>query len=575
MTSTAATARGFGGAVRERLVDIGVVGWAHVPAREDAVGALGLGATVRPGRTAVIVAGPDVGNGPVLPPAIRVAMKTLSGVDADVAVLIVPRRGATAGYLALALRPLSGRLRTSDEAFVTFRAEEPGTVARFADGDELLAVLERAPQPYDRPLGTPVDGPQLLLWAAPDTGREGRVRTALRRYLATRTVSPLGQAACHLAHRPAGGAVRGAVVAESTQDALRLLDRFQPAPLTGPRPVVLMVPGQGAQYPRMAAGLYDREPVFTATMDTVFTLFGGRGRRLRADWLSDDEGVPMDDGSRAQPLLFAVGYALGKMVCGWGVRPAALLGHSVGELVAATLAGVFRLTDAVRLMDARVNALVGMPSGGMLAVAASAAEIRPLLPGGDRTGVAVAALNAPRQTLLAGPDAALDAVEQKLRGQGLTCRRAKAKQGFHSPMMLPVARATEPVVAASAPRAPATRLFSAYTGGLMSDETARDVVFWSRQLADPVLFWPALNALLGSGDYLLVEAGPGQSLTHIARQHPAVRTRSSDVVSLLPARPGGTAGERHAVLSAAGRLWLDGHQLRREAFLDGAVSAPR
>jgi [acyl-carrier-protein] S-malonyltransferase len=109
----------------------------------------------------------------------------------------------------------------------------------------------------------------------------------------------------------------------------------------GPRPVVLLFPGQGSQYPGMATGLYRREPVFTEAMDEVFDLMGPHAAAIRGDWLGHSALVHIDDVRRAQPLLFAVGYALGRMVHGWGVRPVALLGHSAGELVAGPLARGF------------------------------------------------------------------------------------------------------------------------------------------------------------------------------------------------------------------------------------------
>jgi acyl transferase domain-containing protein len=241
----------------------------------------------------------------------------------------------------------------------------------------------------------PVRGPgdpQLLLWSATDAPGEERVRRALLRYVSVCQAEPVGLSARSLARKArrdtAGGNVRGAVVAGSATELAGTLQTYRAAPSVPGRGFALLFPGQGAQYPRMAAGLYGHEPVFTAAMDAVFTVLGERGTRLRAEWLSGDEDVPLDDGTRAQPLLFAVGYALGRMVLGWGVRPTALLGHSVGELVAATLAGVFSLPDAVRMMNARIGAVVATPPGGMLAVAAGAQELLPYLGHPD---VAVAA----------------------------------------------------------------------------------------------------------------------------------------------------------------------------------------
>lgn len=173
-----------------------------------------------------------------------------------------------------------------------------------------------------------------------------------------------------------------------------------------PRPVALLLPGQGSQYRRMAAGLYAAEPVFAEAVDEVLGAMGAEGARMHADWLAERPELPVDHVLRAQPLLFAVDYALGRLVTSWGIRPVALLGHSIGEMAAATLAGVFTVRDAARVVLDRVTRLTAAPPGGMLAVAESAASLEPFL--GD--GVVVGAVNAPRQTVLGGPEDALRAV---------------------------------------------------------------------------------------------------------------------------------------------------------------------
>ncbi|WDZ82173.1 acyltransferase domain-containing protein [Micromonospora cathayae] len=435
----------------------------------------------------------------------------------------------------------------------------------------------------------PPGGPLLIRWSATDERTEQRRRQAMGRLgrfatdlfgddrrraetLARQAPRPAGNLARPAPSQATTEGVRGAVVAATATEAADALDRHRPVAPKG-RPVALVFPGQGAQYPRMGAGLYDHDPVFTTALDTFFALWGDGGPRLRDEWLSADPDIPFDDGSRAQPLLFGVGYALGAMVRSWGVRPVALLGHSAGEMVAATLAGAFSLPAAVALMRARVTEVLRTPPGGMLAVAATADELQPYL-SLDPTGqVAVAAVNAPRQTMLAGPDEALRVVQEKLREQGYVCRLAKARQAFHSPAVLDASLATRPAVEAARPGPPVDTVYSAYTGRKLDDATARDPMFWTTQIADPVLFWPALDALFGTGDLLVVEAGAGQGLTNVARQHRAVRSKASDVVGLLPAAPGTPEADRRAVLAVAARLWTEGHDLRWDA-LDGVTAHP-
>lgn len=320
------------------------------------------------------------------------------------------------------------------------------------------------------------------------------------------------------------------------------------------RPVALLLPGQGAQHQRMAAGLYGDEPVFTAAMDVVFDELGEGGERLRTDWLSDRPSVPIEHVTRSQPLLFAIDHALGRLVLSWGIRPAALLGHSVGEVAAATLAGIFDVRAATRLMADRVHRLSTGPAGGMVAVAAAAAELEPYL----RDGLVVGAINAPRQTILAGPEEPLRRCIADLRRDGFSCRRTPSSSPFHSPVLETVAAGAEPVIAATPMIAPTTVLYSAYTGGPLGPAEATSAAYWARQPVAPVLFWPTLNALLSVGNLLLIEAGPGQSLTSIARRHAAVRTGRSSVVAMLPPGPGDPARDRAAVEAVARAIRAEG-----------------
>ncbi|WKD32280.1 acyltransferase domain-containing protein [Streptomyces xanthophaeus] len=317
-----------------------------------------------------------------------------------------------------------------------------------------------------------------------------------------------------------------------------------------PPPVVLLFPGQGAQQPGMAAGLYGAHAGFRRAMDRVLGCWEEHGHFLRDHWLAGRPGADTDALQYAQPLLFSVGWALGRTVMDAGVRPAALLGHSVGEVVAATLAGVFTLPDAVAVMAGRITSLAGAPAGGMLAVAASVEEVAPY----TDADVVVGAVNGPRQLLLAGPEKGLRAAEERLRADGFTCRRARALTPFHSPVLREAALTALPQLAGLPLRTPTLPLYSAYTGALLTDREARDPRFWALQPAEPVLFGPALDALLGGRDLLLAEAGPGQGLTTLARRHPGVVRGGSVVVPLLPARAGTGSAEADGLHAALVRL---------------------
>ncbi|MGA8117302.1 MAG: acyltransferase domain-containing protein [Actinocatenispora sp.] len=318
------------------------------------------------------------------------------------------------------------------------------------------------------------------------------------------------------------------------------------------RPFGLLLPGQGAQHPGMAWELYAHEPVFTETIDEFFELMGPDGWLLREDWLSEQPAVPLDDASRAQPLLFGIGYALGRSLSAIGVQPTVLLGHSIGELAAAALAGVFDLASAARLMVARSAAMARTPAGGMLAVAATPDQLAAFLDDRDRAdGVVVGAWNAPMQTIVAGAEPRLSECARALREAGIACRPVLARQPFHSPASAGAAAEFTAAFAAETLRPPTVRIWSTRTGRPVSDAEAVDPEFWAGQLAEPVMFWPALDALLRDGAYTLVEAGPGRGLSTVARRHRSVRQGASSVVPVLAT---GAEGSLHAWWAAAKQL---------------------
>ncbi|MFB6550720.1 acyltransferase domain-containing protein [Streptomyces sp. NPDC056405] len=385
----------------------------------------------------------------------------------------------------------------------------------------------------------------LLRWAGTDPVAERTARARVAGALRTGAQPP----------PPAPGPLRGAVVTT----AARALDDLAAAPVrqvpaNGPRPVVLLLPGQGAQYNGMATGLYRDEPVFRAAVDAALAEWGAEGEAIRADWLGTGAGpgIPIDDAPRAQPLLFAVDHGLGRLLLSWGITPDEALGHSAGEVVAATLAGVFTVPDAVALVRGRVHASARIPPGGMLAVAAAVDELRPYLTG----QVAVAAVNAGRRTVLAGPSAELAAVAARLARDGMALRPVPATSPFHSPAMQPAVRAAESAFRAR-PRPPRFPVRSGYTRQLLTPAEAASARFWARQLADTVHFGPALTSLLDGGDRLLIECGPGRDLSALAFQQHAVRAGKSAVLSMLP----GGRSDRAAVLEVAAALWREGHDL--------------
>ena len=305
------------------------------------------------------------------------------------------------------------------------------------------------------------------------------------------------------------------------------------------RPVALLIPGQGSQYRRMGAHLHGYDRVFTTVMDDFLALMGDDGARLRAMWLSGEPAAAIHDGLNAQPLLFGVGYAVARSLQERGLRPAVLLGHSVGELCAATLAGVWDLSAAARILGARSDSLAVAPRGGMLAVAAAPDTVTALIPSAAaRAGVAVGAVNASAQTVLAGPESELAETRDVLEGKGLTTREVRSEQPFHSPSMAASARRFEEAIAAERLSPPRLPILSSLTTEPVTPEQAVDPGFWAAQMTRPVLFWPALCALARDNAHTYVEVGPGKGLATTARRLPTVVEGRAGVVSTLPSERG-------------------------------------
>jgi len=355
---------------------------------------------------------------------------------------------------------------------------------------------------------------------------------------------------------------RRAVVVRDTRDAVTALSAPRVGlALTGrasaeERPLAFLFPGQGTQYVNMSLGLYQAEPAFRATIDRCSAILAALGLDLRACLYPDQ--AQMDEAERrlsrtdvAQPALFAVEYALASMLMEWGVRPTAMLGHSIGEYVAACLAGVFSLEDALALVAARGRLIQAAPGGAMLAVHLPAGEVV----GRIGPDLSLAAVNAPSVCTVAGPVAAVQALAEHLAAQGVECRRLHTSHAFHSwmmdPLLEPLAREVEKVKL-NAPRLP---YLSNVTGTWITREEARDPTYWARHLRQTVRFCEGVQELQAEPDTVFIEVGPGRALTTLVR--PGTRDPRVAAVSTLP-HPRSGDPEVAFLLGALGRLWLLG-----------------
>ncbi|WP_438040323.1 type I polyketide synthase [Sorangium sp. So ce128] len=427
-------------------------------------------------------------------------------------------------------------------------------------GTNAHVVLEEAPPP---PEADPPRPCELLVLSARSSASLERLTDALAEHLETHGDLELGDVAHtqQLGRRAFGH--RRAVVCRSREEAARALrDRSDAVrtggPAAGPRPVAFLFPGQGTQRPDMGRDLYETEPVFRAEVDACAALLQ---RHLGADLRAllfpapadvDDAARRLDRTSMTQPALFVVEYALARLWMAWGVTPDAMLGHSVGEYVAACLAGCLSLEDAVALVAARGRLMEATPDGAMLAVSAAEAEVAGWL--GDE--VALAAVNGPRQCVLSGGAAAIQRVEQELAGRGIEARRLRTARAFHSHLMDGALAAFREAVGRVTLRTPRIPWISNVTGTWITAAEAQDPAYWVRHLRSTVRFADGVRALREQSERIFLEVGPGQTLTALSRQLAAESLALASMPMGREPAHQGAAGA--ALLDAVGQVWAAG-----------------
>lgn len=352
---------------------------------------------------------------------------------------------------------------------------------------------------------------------------------------------------------------RCSFVCEDANDAVAALSRYQPAHPNfakhSQRPVVFMFSGQGAQYPGMTEGLYQTEPVFRATVDRCAELLTPalgldiRGMLFPADGAEEVQVSPLRRTRYTQPALFVVEYALVELLKSWGITPKACIGHSVGEYVAACVAGVLSLEDALSLVVARATAMDEAPPGAMLSVELGPEEVQNYL----SSEVAIAARNAPELCVVSGDPQSIAELEQALVSDGISVKRLRTSHAFHSPMMDecgPKLIAAFGNVRLNAPLIP---FISCVTGDWITRGQATCVEYWAQQLRAPVEFSRGISRVLEDESAVLLEVGPGTTLTSLAATHAADDRKPFVLASVRDRRL--KVRDDELLLSVLGRMW--------------------
>jgi len=312
---------------------------------------------------------------------------------------------------------------------------------------------------------------------------------------------------------------RGVVVASSIAEARERLNSLSVRESGSRPPIVFLFPGQGSQHVNMARALMEGEPVFREAFEKCCALASpSLGCNLRElifppSGTEQTANLMLAETRYTQPALFAIEYALAELWEYWGYRPAAMIGHSIGEYVAACRAGVFELCDAIALVVARGAAMFAQPSGAMLAVQANQGDLAHYLTG----GVEIAAFNGTSLTVASGKGVAIDELDTVLKQNGVETTRLHVSHAFHSALMdgaMPVFRRAFEGIKLAPPK----RLFySCVSGTPIRVDEAVSPDYWCRQLRLPVRFAAAMEHSLEEGSSLYLEVGPSQALTGLAR----------------------------------------------------------
>jgi non-ribosomal peptide synthase protein (TIGR01720 family) len=428
-------------------------------------------------------------------------------------------------------------------------------------GTNAHVVLEEAPQ-IESTAGS--RSRHLLVLSAKSRAALDRTTSNLAEHLRASPETSLADVAHTLQVGRSVFAHRRVLVCNDREDAIALLEkptdrRVSSHSHDGAEPaVVFMFTGQGAQRPNMGAELYRTESEFRRHLDECCEAFRSHlGFDLR-DLLypsadrADDAARQLDLTQFTQPAMFAFEYALAKLWISWGIRPQAMIGHSIGEYTAACLAGVFTLEDAVAIVARRGRLMGQMPHGDMLSVPLPEAELVPLV--GE--ALSIAAVNGPRLCVVSGPKAAVDELEAALEKRGCTGQRLRTSHAFHSAMMDPIVEPFEEQLRDMRLQPPSIPFISNLTGDWIRPDEAIDPSYWARHLRQPVRFSQGIELLLAEPNRILLEVGPGTTLRALAAAHTAKHERTTILSSLPHVRD--RESEQEHLLHCLGQLWVHG-----------------
>ncbi|MBL8346079.1 MAG: SDR family NAD(P)-dependent oxidoreductase [Rubrivivax sp.] len=427
-------------------------------------------------------------------------------------------------------------------------------------GTNVHAVIEEAPAPTPR-LASP--GHELLVLSARSEPALDAACARLAAHLAQHPEQDLADVAHTLKVGRRAFAHRRALVVNGREQAVAALQAPQRGGVLsghhegGERPVAFLFSGQGSQHEGMGRGLYETQPEYRAAVDRCAALLQPHLELdIREALFAAADSSKLQETRFTQPALFVTEYALAQCWQAHGLEPAAMLGHSIGEYVAAHLAGVMSLPDALAVVAARGRLMQAQTGGSMAAVHLAAADVQRWL----APGIEVAAVNAPGLCTVSGPTDALETMVARLARAGIEARTLLTSHAFHSEMMAPALPAFTALLERVALQAPARRFISNVSGTWITPEQATSPAYWAEHLRRPVLFEAGLRTLAADPALMFLEVGPGQGLGALARANLGACAGGGGARRVVASmrRPSESRPDAEAFLEATARLWLMG-----------------
>ncbi|MGW7386601.1 SDR family NAD(P)-dependent oxidoreductase [Streptomyces sp. NPDC054794] len=423
------------------------------------------------------------------------------------------------------------------------RVRRAGVSSFGISGTNAHVIVEEAPAEEPAEAVAPASGLPVVPWIVSATGEDAVREQAHRLLELARSEAELDLADVghSLVTRRSSFAYRAAVVAgdrDAMVAGLEAVAGGAPLPGVGRGPLAFLFTGQGSQRAGMGRELYEAFPLFAAALDEVCAALDPHLERPLKDVMFGGEGL--DETGYTQPALFALEVALFRLLEAWGVRPDALAGHSIGELAAAHVAGLWSLEDAALIVTARGRLMQRLPVGGaMAAVQATEDEVLPVLP----EGTGVAAVNGPTSVVVSGPEAGVDEVVRHFSEAGRKTKKLTVSHAFHSPLMEPMLAEFEQIATRLTYGETSIPIVSTLTGGQVSYEDLADPSYWVRHVRQAVRFADAVATLDAQGIGTFLELGPDAVLTAMVADPRAIptlrrdRTESQALVEALTRLP--------------------------------------